>query len=293
MWELSPLQLLFALGLDIVLGDPRWMPDLRGAVRGVAQRIAVLAGSWFRESLIAGIVSWGLMAGAVIFAFGLAHWILRPLPFLYSLLEVFVVYECIAVADVSRRTRTILQPLRRGEIEAAGYALCGRSATLSEAEISSSAIERIAVDCQRRFLAPLFWVIVAGPAGVLLHCITSELGRQSGSVSRVASVWQGIDTVLGFVPARLLALLSETFRKYRSFGKIRREARGTNRSTRESNDGWSEAALAYDLNVRLGQAPAVYNPAGDSPGPGHVAEAMVWFWRIVSFSTVVALIALR
>ena len=289
MWNLSPLQLLLALGLDIALGDPRWMPRLRSFVRGMIRRMESIAGGCFGQSLLAGIVLWLFVAALLVCSLGLLRFLLQPLPILYGCAEVFIASQCLAVSDISRRTKAILQPLRQGDLQAAGFALTGRPATLSESEISAAAIERIATECRDRFLAPLFWVVVAGPVGALLHFITSELANQPRVQGRFSVVWQGIDSALGFVPARLLALMSETFRKFRSVGKIRRESR----NAPGLNNGWSEAALAYDLDVRLGQPPTVYNASGNPPGASDVAEARTWFWRIVSFTTVLSLLALR
>jgi adenosylcobinamide-phosphate synthase len=206
-----------------------------------------------------------------------------------------VIYQCLAVIDVSRQVKAILQPLRRSDLAAARTALAQLGAAdpsaLGETEICRVGIERTARGCQERFLAPLFWAVLLGPAGALIHRATCVLAERSetgeGTPDGYARLSGRIDTVLSFLPARLLAVMSETFRKFRSFGKIRREAE----KDPVPNSGWGKAALAYDLGVRLGQDPAVFNREGEPPTASHLAEALVWFWRVVCFATLLALIA--
>jgi len=298
MWELHPVQLLLALALDFLLGNPKWMPGPDSLVRR-------LQGRFFRSRESRGNVVTRtlplsiLVAGVVLLTYLAVAWILPSEP--QWLLEVFVLYQALTHAEFTRTVKEVLRLLNRQDVaEAAAQAgqipgLLPRSDSSTPERVSEGLILEIGESVGSRLVAPLFWAALLGAPGALalrLLQVPSQTvapASQSEPFSpRFYAEW---------IPARLVAVLSETFRRYRSFGKVRREAR----RIRGSNRGWGAAAIARDLDVRLefpigdepsDRTPMVYHPEGSAPSVPHLAEALSWHWRITAFSTVLALLAL-
>lgn len=281
MWDLNPPQLLLALALDMVFGAHKRLPKLSDALSFLADRLEPVIGKVFGP-----VAWWAALVLAAWIPLGVLQWfsgIAKPVgPLLVGLAEVWVVYQCLGSADLNRSARDILQRVRHGDLTGAGKELGGP--TLDGPAICRRAIERFADGCCHRCLAPLFWTAILGPAGAILHRATRLLAERSATRR---GFFGKADAVLAYLPARLLAVLSETFRKFRSFGKIRREAR----ASASGNIGWARAAAAHDLGVRLGDG--AFNPTGDEPSESHLGEALVWGGRIFAFAGLLALIALR
>jgi cobalamin biosynthesis protein CobD/CbiB len=281
MWDLNAPQLLLALGLDLVFGAQRRLPKLSDALSLLADRLGPVVGVPF-----GAVALWAAMIAGVWIPLGVLQWIHgfgKPVgPLLVGLAEVWIVSQCLAAAELNRSVRAILSRLRHGD-------LAGAQAELDEPapevpDLCRRTIERFADGCCHRFLAPLFWTAAFGPAGALLHRTTHFLAARSGPDGRFAG---RVDVVLAYLPARLLAVLSETFRKFRSFGKIRREAKASG----AGNAAWARAAAAHDLGIRLGDG--AFHPSGDDPTESHLGEALVWGGRIFAFAGLLALLALR
>lgn len=146
--------------------------------------------------------------------------------------------------------------------------LCSRDVTqLGEAAVRETAIETLAENFNDSLVAPLFWFAVAGLPGAWAWRAANTLDAMWGY--RGDWEWAGkwaarADDVLGWVPARLSALL--LWQPGMSVARLRREAA----CTPSPNGGWPMAAMALHIDARLGK-PGVYTLNVAAPEPDAAA----------------------
>jgi adenosylcobinamide-phosphate synthase len=134
-------------------------------------------------------------------------------------------------------------------------------AALSETEVRESAIETLAENLNDSVVAPLFWFVLLGLPGAALFRFANTAdamwgyrGVYQGRNWLWAGKWAArADDVLGWLPARLTALLLALVVRggagALSLARLRFEAR----RTPSPNSGWPMAAMALGLGVRLGK----------------------------------------
>ncbi|GAB4090029.1 adenosylcobinamide-phosphate synthase CbiB [Hydrogenophaga soli] len=155
---------------------------------------------------------------------------------------------------------------------------------LTPEQVRESAIESLAENLNDSVVAPLFWFVLGGlPAAAVFRLANTAdamwgyPGERGGRVWTWAGQWAArADDVLGWVPARLTALLlwPVVLNPGGGFAHARRlwaEAR----RTPSPNSGWPMAAMALRLGVRLGK-PGVYtlNAPAAAPMASQVQQAV-------------------
>ncbi len=296
MWSVDPWQIALAVALDLVLGDPLGWPHL---TRGFGFLISIfekqLAKSCGR-TVLAGALLWlvvcwgglGILAILHHYSWGLGRW----------LLEVFVIYQCIAAMDLQRHAVRVLRPLREKRLEEARQelsAIVGRdTAHLDESEISRATIESVAESACDAFVAPLFWTVFLGAPGALIYRATNTLdsmvGHRTPEHEKIGKWSARADDVLSFVPARLVALMSALVFGISRWNQIAADAV----KHKSPNAGWGEAACAYALNLRLGgdntyggelHRGEVFHASAPKPLADDITRCLRWHWAITIFST--------
>ncbi|MEX2382735.1 MAG: adenosylcobinamide-phosphate synthase CbiB [Opitutales bacterium] len=304
MWSLEPWQLLIALALDLLLGDPRRFPhitrltgNLAAAVESVFNRRfgrGITSGSFFLLTLCLLIVggSWLTYAGL--------SW-LHPVA--GKVWAIFIVYQAVAATDLRRHVKAVWQAFNDKGLNSARKAvgwIVGRdTANLDESGVSRAAIEAVAESANDAAIAPLFWAVIGGAGGALLfrvvNTLDSMVGHRDDKYETFGKASARADDLLGLIPARLCAVVSAIAYGISNLPAIRREA-GYHASP---NAGWPEAAIARALNVRLGGANTydniphespTFHATGKSPGPADIHRALRWF-TVVYTATVVLLTA--
>jgi adenosylcobinamide-phosphate synthase len=182
-------------------------------------------------------VPWGLLPAALIGSLGLAHTSLY-----------------LHVAAVHR-------PLAANDLPAARLAvggIVGRDTVDLDAEgVATAALESLAESFNDGVVAPLFWFLIGGLAGLFaykaVNTADSLIGHKEAPYYDFGWAAARTDDVMNLIPARLaggvIALVSG--------GGWRTMLRDAPRHT-SPNAGWPEAALAGALGVRLG-GPASYD----------------------------------
>lgn len=176
--------------------------------------------------------------------------------------------------------------------------LCSRPvAGLDAGEVRETAIETLAENLNDSVVAPLFWFALAGLPGAALYRFANTAdamwgyrgergGRDWTFAGRCAA---RADDVLSWIPARLTALLLAAAGQPNpgrvEWSTLRREAG----LTPSPNSGWSMAAMALSLDIRLGK-PGVYrlNAAGRTPQTSDVQQACATAARAVAALALIA-----
>jgi adenosylcobinamide-phosphate synthase len=305
MWRLEPAQVVLAIALDLVLGDPRDWPHVTRLAGKLSSSCERLVTGFAGRTILSGAFFWGVVCCSMLARYFASRAAIAMIsPRLAWVFDIAVIYQTLAAADLHRHVRSVFKPLRAGDLGAARAHLAmivGRdTANLDESEISRATMESLAESTNDGFVAPLFWCIVAGAPGALLYrtanTLDSMVGHRDERYEKFGKVSARADDALSWVPARLCAAASEAFRSFRDWRRIRWEAL----AHASPNAGWSEAALAFALGVRLGgdnfydglrvRGP-IFHAAGRAACAGDIPASLRWFWRVVALCSVFFLVA--
>jgi len=266
-----------ALAIDRLLGEPpaRWHPVVwMGRWLGWAgARLAPAAGASNLPSNIQtfwlAALAW-LAAAAMIFVVCAAfqHWVLTQPVWLAALALGLFLKPLLAWAmlhdEVLAIERALAESLPAGRAQLARLVSRDVSALAPHA-VRESAIESLAENLNDSLVAPLFWFVLLGLPGAALFRFANTADAMWGYLGerrldgvvrdwRWAGKWAArADDVLGWVPARITALLIGVLGRLRGWHRLPAEAR----RTPSPNGGWPMAAMALALGVRLGK-PGVY-----------------------------------
>ena len=298
MWRVDGFQMMLAIALDLLLGDPRGWPHiarLAGRFSAIYERLLTAR---LRRSVLLGVIFWMLVTGSIL-AIYVAVWRLCAMlnPLAAWLFQALVIYQAVAAMDLARHVRAILAPLAKGDLAAARSRLAwivGRDTEkLDESGISRAAIESVAESTTDAVLAPLFWSLVGGAPGALLYrtanTLDSLVGHRTEAYEKFGKASARIDDVLNWLPARICGAAFCVFSSAVSWKTIRREVA----AHASPNAGWSEAGMAYALGVRLGGdnsydgqcvAGPVFNAPGRAAAPADIAASLAWMWRVAGAS---------
>jgi adenosylcobinamide-phosphate synthase len=248
----KPWELMAGVGLDLVLGDPRWLPH---PVRGFGHIVTFAERVWRGTRLplrLSGILFW-------LSTVGLAVAIVRlTLPWA----AVYWIYALLACRDLDVEASRVIAALKRNDLEDSRHKLSwivGRdTAGLAEPEILRATIETVAENLGDAVVAPLFYLALAGPLGMAaykaINTLDSMVGYRNERYREFGWASARIDDVVNYVPARLTAVLIwmsallPGFAARRSFCITLRDGG----SQPSPNAGYPEAAVAGALGVRLG-----------------------------------------
>src|SRR5258708_7608148 len=120
MWALSSWQILFAVGLDLLVGDPPGYPHVTRMAAWFSAYYETAFAKQMRRTIFSGLVFWMVVVGSVVLAYaavaiGLemisdnARWVF----------DILVLYQCIAARDLHRHLRAVQQPLQEDDLETA------------------------------------------------------------------------------------------------------------------------------------------------------------------------------
>ncbi len=256
-------QIAIALLLDLVFGDPRWLPHpvriigrLIAALEEPARRAipdARLAGSL---TALAVILTATLATGAIIWVAGWVH------PRLGDAVSILLLYTTLAARDLADHSKGVYRALARFDLAEARRLvswLVGRDTErLTEPEVVRAAVESVAENTVDGIIAPLFFAALGGPIAAMTYKAASTLDSMIGyrneryiDFGRTAAE---IDDGANWLPARLAvpiitAAAALTGQQASAAWRI---ARRDGRKHMSPNAGIAEAAFAGALGIRLG-----------------------------------------
>ena len=294
MWRVDPSQILTAIVLDLLVGDPRGWPHIARLTGQLSTRYEAVLTRKRQRSVTLGIVFWGLVTGTIFVGYTISYFLCAGLGRAATwLLNTLIIYQSMAATDLHRHAQAVFRPLAAGNLPEARRRLAwivGRDTeTLSGAEISRATIESVAESLNDAIVAPLFWSVIAGGPGALVYrtanTLDSMVGHRTEVYERFGKASARIDDFLNWIPARICAFFFCFFPSACRWGAVCREAA----SHASPNAGWSEAAMAYAVGVRLGgdnyydgqcvRGP-VFNPSGRDACSTDIARSLGWMWRI-------------
>lgn len=263
------LELLVAYLLDLMIGDPRWLPH---PVQGIGRLIRDLEPPlrrYFPHERTAGTLLVLLVIGITVGTVCLTLWAAALAgPWCGSTVSVVWLYFGLATRSLWSHTRQIDRDLARGDLAAARRSvsrIVGRdTANLNSSEVSRATVESIAESTVDGILAPLFFIALGGAPLLWLFKAASTcdsmIGYRNERYIRFGTFGARLDDVLNYLPARLGFLLFPiaAFTAGESPRACWLIARRDHTHHDSPNAGIPEAAMAGALQIRLG-GPTVYD----------------------------------
>ena len=265
---------LAALLLDHLAGEPRrWHPLV-----GLGWCVDRLEARFNRNGQ--GGIAPGALAVVVLLVPCLgAAILLSLLPLIpWLIVSTLVLWLCIGHRSLAEHGMSVYRPLAEGELEEArtrvGMMVSRDTRELDETGIATATTESLLENGADAVFASLFWFLVAGLPGLLLHRVVNTLdamwGYRSERFHRFGRVAARLDDALNWIPARLTAL------GYALAGQTRLAFRcwKTQALAWESpNAGPVMAAGAGALGVRLGGGAPYHDGWRERPVLGSGAPA--------------------
>ncbi len=266
---LAILPLLAGWILDLLLGDPQWLPH---PVVWFGKVIAAcehkLNHGHYRKAKGA-VVAISLIALVFALTWVVRYWLLSLSSYLLLLFDAVIIFYCLAGTTLIREVRAVFHALDRSLEEGCQQVarIVGRDTSeLSAQEVRTAALETLAENLSDGVIAPLFWFALLGTPGMLAYKMVNTLDSMIGYKTeryKDFGCWAAhIDDVANYIPARLTALLmilaSWKLRLLKFVWK-------NGRRHASPNSGYPEAALAGILDCRFGGPHYYFGQLFDKP----------------------------
>jgi adenosylcobinamide-phosphate synthase len=282
-----------AFALDILLGDPRFLPHpvrwmgmaierLEPPLRRISMDLT-FSGALFAAVLILG--TW-LLAFLVLTT---AH---RVHPLFKVALEVILIYYCISARSLDNAAMEVKQCLEQKNIQATRKKVAmivGRDINnYNEAGLARATVETVAENLVDGVTAPLFYAAIGGAPLALAYKMTNTLdsmvGYKNQTYQQFGKASAGFDDILNYLPARLtvpvIALAAQILSGCGEQSLKTAVCEGANHAS--PNAGYAEAAFAGALAVKLNGPNFYHGQLVDKPYiglrfgktlPGHIKKA--------------------
>ena len=281
---LFTFEIVIALGLDLLFGDPRWMYHPVRVIGLLCERFEAIGRRLFGY---AGMRICGLIVFSAVLLVSLTG-IFLILAILFSInhylgaaAALFMLYLSLAAGDLIDHSNRVYQSLTAGKIGQArndvAMLVARETEFMEPQDISRACVESVAENFVDGIVAPLFYAvlfallfqgifiepIVWGVVGAYFYKSVNTMDSMFGYKNEryLYFGWAAAraDDLLNFIPARVGAftivvtafILSLDYRN--SFKTVRSD----HANSSSPNSGYPEAAVSGALNIRLG-GEAVY-----------------------------------
>ncbi len=260
-------QIIIACGLDLLLGDPQWLPHPVRGIGWLTARLEKISRALLPATaagivtvtltlLATGVATWGLLTGA-----SAIH------PALGTAVSILLLYTSVALRDLIAHGHQVYLALRQNDLPLArarvAWLVSRDTSHLDAQGITRATVESVAENLVDGITAPLLFAFLGGPVGVMCYKAASTMdsmfGYKNDTYREFGWAAARLDDLLNFVPARLTGLLLPLAALLLGYGwrnswRVLRRDRLHHASP---NAGHSEAAVAGALGVQLG-GPGIY-----------------------------------
>lgn len=299
------LHVVLALVLDLVLGDPRWLPHPIIAIGKLAQGCEAPLRRHFNERK-AGVLAVMVVVSITVLVVTICCWCANLIhPLLGDFVSILLVYTALAMQSLRTHALAVFHPLVKGDLVTARtqvQMLVGRdTANLDEEEITRATVESVAENTVDGVTAPLLFALLGGAPGVFFYkavnTLDSTFGYKNDRYLQFGWASAKFDDLVNFLPARVSALLVPFSAALiglegRKSWQIFRRDRHNHPSP---NGGQIESAMAGAMNVRLGGENSYFGEKSFRPfmGDGEQklkAEHILQVVRLMMVTSVVVLL---
>jgi adenosylcobinamide-phosphate synthase len=276
---INPYILITAVLLDLLLGDPRWLPH---PVVGIGRMITALEKLLRRlarnERLSGVLLIISVVGTTAVLSLLLLKGAYAIHPYIGLAVSVWLSSTCLAARSLHLESKLVADRLAAGDLQGARDFLSrivGRDTEgLEEPEIWRALVETVAENTSDGVIAPLFFLMLGGPALGLaykaVNTLDSMVGYKNEHYLRFGWASARFDDLANWLPARLTGILmvaTAPFVRLSGSSAFRIMLRdGGNHSS--PNSGIPEAAAAGALGVRLGGTNRYFGKPMEKPPIG-------------------------
>ena len=268
--------LLAAFVLDLIAGDPRWMPHPVKGIGWLALQSEALLRRTALPLRLAGILAVLIVVGG---SAGVAALLVALAASVHSwagmAAAIYLMYSCFAVKDLGDHAVAVKKALDGGDVELARQKvsfLVGRdTASLTPSGIALAATESVAENSVDGVTAPLFYALLFGPVGAIaykaINTLDSTFGYKNERYLEFGWASAKLDDLANYLPARVTVLviaLAAAFSNLRFFEIFTSAGQGARRHA-SPNSGYPECAFAGALGVTFGGARSYGGEFHDAP----------------------------
>lgn len=274
------LAVLAGFVLDCILGDPAALPH---PVCLIGRCISVLEKSLrgcFPKTEHGTIAAGGVMAVMVVLLsgavpLGILYLCGRISPWLYFAVCCIMSWQILAAKCLKTEAEKVHACLARGDLIAArrqvGMLVGRNTENLTEAQIIKAAVETVAENTSDGVIAPLFWMMLGGPAAGFVYkainTMDSMVGYKNEKYLYFGRCAAKLDDAANYIPARLAGLGMIAAAALTGFDG-RNAARIWKRDRRKHaspNSAQTESACAGALHIQLGGSAVYFGKRCDKP----------------------------
>jgi len=205
------LTLILAVLLDHWLGEPQKYHPLVffGHLATHAEKKLRNPDHSALKQRVMGFIALVLMAVPVtLLIYAISQW-----PIINTILAPIILYFCIAANSLNHHALLVLQALEKSDLNSAKNAVAmivsRQTEKMTEDDVRRASIESVLENGADAVFAPIFWFIVAGPAGAILYRLSNTLDAMWGYKNQrfIYFGWAAarFDDLLNWLPARLTA----------------------------------------------------------------------------------------
>lgn len=256
---------LFAILIDLLIGDPVWVPHpvvLMGkGIQRLEEKYRKLSGKDEKKLKIYGFVLVFWMLTATIALSGIVFFVLQLLPGkVNKICSALLISQLFAWHGLVRESMRVFYALKNEGLEGARKAvgrIVGRDTMeLSEEGVIKATVETVAENFSDGIFAPMFYVIIGGPVlgyvYKVINTMDSMIGYKDKKYSSIGYAAAKLDDLANFLPSRIAGLLIvlASFPSYsiKDAWKIFQRDRFCHASP---NSAQTESAVAGALGIQL------------------------------------------
>ncbi|MGI5929079.1 adenosylcobinamide-phosphate synthase CbiB [Pseudoflavonifractor sp.] len=275
--------LLLGFLLDLLLGDPRWLPHPIRAIGALIAGLEKLLRKIFPKNQggeMAGGVALVILVLALSGGFTLlVLWLCGKVGlWLRFLAETILCFQLLATRSLKGESMKVYKALKAGDLEGARYAvsmIVGRDTQcLDEAGVARAAVETVAENASDGVIAPLIFLAIGGaPLGMVYKAVNtmdSMVGYKNDPYLWFGRCAARLDDVVNFIPARLAGLLMCLGAGFSGFDapNALRIFRRDRKNHKSPNSAHTEAAAAGALHIQLGGSNYYFGKLVEKPTIG-------------------------
>lgn len=287
------LALTLAVALDMLLGDPQWLPHpvrwMGTAIERLEPRFRALA---CRPLVSGALMSTLLVVSVWIICLLLVRWSLSVHPVAGIVVQALMIYACISARSLADAALAVGKALGQPGLVAGRRAvsmIVGRETDrLDENGVTRAAVETVAENLVDGVVSPLFFAVLGGAplamAYKMINTLDSMIGYKNERYLQFGRFAARLDDVANFIPARLsvpVIALATQLLNGRGRAAIT-TAWQDGRAHASPNAGYPEAAFAGALAIWMGGANHYHGRRVDKPiigsryanaRPAHIRQA--------------------
>jgi adenosylcobinamide-phosphate synthase len=286
MYDYLALQIGIAFILDILIGDPRWLPHPVRIIGRCVELLEKVLRRVFASERLAGVFLAGItVAGTYLLTYEIINMFSRFGRIWEFAVSTIIIFFSLSIRDLFKEAKGVMKELDSGNIGQARERLSqivGRDThNLDEQQITKACVETTAENSVDGIIAPLFFAFIGGPALAMaykaINTLDSMVGYKYGKYLDLGWASAKLDDLVNYIPARIAAVIlpMSSYVCGADFLNSIKIIKRDGRKHPSPNSGIPEAAIAGALRIRLGGPSTYKGVVSDKPFIGGQTNEIV------------------